>query len=630
LSGFTVGGIYMGEGPMNDDNQMWRQFAEDGSETAFAQLVARYLDLVYCTALRKVGHDAQLAQEVAQTVFSDLARKARQLPKEVVLGGWLYHHTSLVSAQTVRTERRRRVREQKAMTMNTLHAEPEPGWEHLAPFLEEAMQRLAQRDRDAIVLRYFERRDLRGVSQALGTSEEAARKRVSRAVEKLRDYFQHHGVTLSAATLASLLAGHAVTAAPAGLAASITGPALASAAAAGMGIAQLITEVIATSKVKAGLVGVLCVAALTSPPGLHYQSEAQAQFARLDNPMNSTFSLRKTSRITRLTMATTRETARTAGQAGLKDPTPATLDALLGVGSTVNHSSESTPGPLDDSGQPWLMAGDGSLLRAPRSRSLSSPPQASPSPVSSLTNPSPKPDQSTVADRKSSGLTTSATDVSAPQKSPASPQTQASDPSSAVQDPKPTDASQPSATPDSPPPAIQPVVSGTVVRFNSSPAPTNSTANGPVLTSWDFDFTPSGGLSTNGTNGIILGGGTVGIRVSLFTSSSNLRISKHYGQSIKSDSVDVSWNGGPGIRLQMARTLTKPVWTDVPNSEGKSSVTPPMANGNAFFRLYPQPSFVIWTPVANTPYPPTNTMNFSNTWIDIVPPVTVPTNKPAG
>ena len=201
-----------------------------GSEQAFRKLVERYVNLVYSAAIRHL-EEAQLTQDVVQTVFTALARKARALPRNVILGGWLYRHTCFVAAQAARTERRRRARERQAVEMNALNDQPEPDWERLSPFLDQAMQGLGSSDRDAVVLRYFEGRNLRNVGAALGISEEAARKRVTRALEKLRSFFARRGVTLSATALAALLTENVVVAAPAGMAGAVSAAALTSAVA---------------------------------------------------------------------------------------------------------------------------------------------------------------------------------------------------------------------------------------------------------------------------------------------------------------------------------------------------------------------------------------------------------------
>src|SRR6266851_5113510 len=183
---------------MNDDAQLLRRYAVAGSESAFGELVSRYIDLVYSAALGQVGGDAHLAQDVAQTVFADLARKARTVSRHGVLTGWLFQATRYAASKVVRTERRRATLEKEAVAMQELSSEA--NWDDFSPLLDEAMSRLGAKDRDAVLLRYFERKELRVVGDALGTSEAAARKRVSRALERLRRYLTARGVSLSAAT----------------------------------------------------------------------------------------------------------------------------------------------------------------------------------------------------------------------------------------------------------------------------------------------------------------------------------------------------------------------------------------------------------------------------------------------
>ena len=201
-----------------DTRQLLQAFAEKGSEDAFQELVARYINLVYSVALRRVGGDTHQAQDVVQTVFSDFAGKARSLSSSVQLGGWLHRHTCFVAANFTRSERRRQAREQIAVEMNTLSEMPDAGWMDVAPVLDDAIDQLEDADRHAVVLRFYEQCDLRGVGSALGIGEDAAQKRVSRALDKLREMLLRRGVTLSVAALASGLAAQAVMAAPVGLA----------------------------------------------------------------------------------------------------------------------------------------------------------------------------------------------------------------------------------------------------------------------------------------------------------------------------------------------------------------------------------------------------------------------------
>lgn len=221
---------------------MLKDYARNGSEAAFGELVARYLNLVYATAMRVMGGDAVLAEDVAQTVFIDLARNARKIPENVMLGGWLHRHTCFVASKLIRSERRRRSRERQAVEMNSQIDYSESNLAQVAPLLDEAINKLAERDRTAIILRFFEQRDLRGVGEILGASENAAQKRVSRALEELRGLLKRRGVVLSTAALGTLLATEAV-AAPGGLALSISATALSAGAsgAASLTLAKLIT-----------------------------------------------------------------------------------------------------------------------------------------------------------------------------------------------------------------------------------------------------------------------------------------------------------------------------------------------------------------------------------------------------
>ncbi len=245
---------------MPDSVQLLRAYAERGDEAAFRELVARYIDLVHSVAVRRVGGDVEAARDVTQSVFIDLARKARSLRGEVMLGGWLHRHTGFVAASVARAERRRQAREQQAAEMNTLHPTHDPTWQQLAPVLDETIDALDAADRQAILLRFFEQRDFRAVGAALGISDDAAQKRVSRAVEKLRTSLARRGVTLSLAALAAFLTAQAVSAAPAGLAVSVSQAALAGAAAsAGIvgGLTKLITSL--SFKLAAGTAAVALV-----------------------------------------------------------------------------------------------------------------------------------------------------------------------------------------------------------------------------------------------------------------------------------------------------------------------------------------------------------------------------------
>ncbi len=197
------------------------------SEAAFRELVERQLDLVYGTALRRTGGDHGMAREIAQVVFIDLARKAAALPRGVVLSGWLHKHTGFVASKMIRTEQRRRQREHTAAMNSPADSDAQHAlWESVAPHLDEVLAKLPEADRDAVILRYLEGRGLREVGSLLGVSENTARMRVARALEKLRQIFQRRGVTSTALLLGGALVLASRAHAPTGLAGPLTGLAL--------------------------------------------------------------------------------------------------------------------------------------------------------------------------------------------------------------------------------------------------------------------------------------------------------------------------------------------------------------------------------------------------------------------
>ncbi|MGN6555608.1 MAG: sigma-70 family RNA polymerase sigma factor [Verrucomicrobiota bacterium] len=215
----------MGEMQLPSDAQLLRDYAERHAENAFAELVQRYTDLVYSAALRQV-YSPELARDVTQSVFTDLARKAltvsASLSPEASLIGWLYRGTRFAARDLYRNETRRTRRERQAMEQLQPTAETPPDWERLGPILDDAMSELDDLDRDAVLLRYFKNHDLRTVGATLGISDDAAQNRVSRAVERLREIFAKRGITIGASGLAVVLSANAVQAAPAGLALTIS------------------------------------------------------------------------------------------------------------------------------------------------------------------------------------------------------------------------------------------------------------------------------------------------------------------------------------------------------------------------------------------------------------------------
>lgn len=260
-------------------HELLRAYAQDHSESAFQELVNRYVDLVYSAAIRRVSGDRQLAEDVTQEVFTDLARKAAALPPNVTLGGWLLRHTGYVASTAIRGDQRRRDRERQAVEMNALNEPSEAGWRQFAPILDDAMDELDAADRDALVLRYFERCELRAVGAALGVSDDTAQKRVSRALDKLRENLVRRGVATTGAALSLLITANAVQAAPIGLAATISGIALAGAATGG-GIALSILKIMSMTKLKVGIISALVVAGVAVPVVIHQQAQTELREAK--------------------------------------------------------------------------------------------------------------------------------------------------------------------------------------------------------------------------------------------------------------------------------------------------------------------------------------------------------------
>ena len=254
---------------MTPDNELLDRYAKTSSEDAFAELVRRYVHLVYSAALRQVGGDTHLAQDVAQTVFTDLARKARSLSCRQTLSGWLYTSAHFAAAKIARTENRRRDREEKFMREPIHENGPEADWEKLRPALDAAMHELRESDREAVLLRYFENRPFAEVGAKLSLNENAARMRVERALEKLRDILARRGITTSA-VFATVISANAVHAAPADLASTLTNASMAAAGTKALALFKFMTP----TKLAFG-VGTL--AATASVLALVFQHNTQTQ-----------------------------------------------------------------------------------------------------------------------------------------------------------------------------------------------------------------------------------------------------------------------------------------------------------------------------------------------------------------
>jgi RNA polymerase sigma factor (sigma-70 family) len=258
-----------------DDMALVRDYADGNSDAAFSQLVTRHIDLVYSVALRQV-RDAHLAADVTQEVFILLARKAKTLPPTTVVPGWLCRATRNLAANALTVQRRRQHREQEASMQNPTEETDPLVWKQIEPLLETAMAELREKDHDAIVLRFFEGRAFRDVALALGTTEDGAKMRVARALERLRQSFARRGFAYSAAVTAGVVSANSVHAAPAGLAGSVTVAAAQAATAAGTFFTTIETalKLMTWSKLKTAvvLIAVLALAGGTASVMLHRDS----------------------------------------------------------------------------------------------------------------------------------------------------------------------------------------------------------------------------------------------------------------------------------------------------------------------------------------------------------------------
>jgi RNA polymerase sigma factor (sigma-70 family) len=210
---------------MNDDAELLLRYSREGEQAAFAELVQRHLPLVYQTALRQLGGNTHLAQEAAQNVFIAMGHKAAELAQRPTLTGWLYISACFAAKKLIRSAQRRQHWEQESIDMQTVH---EPEWSQIRPELDALLLRLGEADREALLLRYCEGLRFGDIARKLRLTEDGARLRVDRAIEKLRQLLARRGITSTSAALATVLTAHAAATAPVGLATTISAGALAS------------------------------------------------------------------------------------------------------------------------------------------------------------------------------------------------------------------------------------------------------------------------------------------------------------------------------------------------------------------------------------------------------------------
>jgi uncharacterized protein (TIGR03435 family) len=252
-----------------DDIALLRQYVEHNSDEAFAALVSRHVNKVYSVALRHT-RNPHSAEEITQAVFVILAKKSAHISRKVILSGWLYQTARLTALTHIRGEIRRAHREQEAHVQTVLNEPESDPWPQIAPFLDAAMAGLNERDRHAVVLRFFDGKSMKEVGVALGTGEDAAKMRVNRAVEKLRHYFARRGIAVSAGLMTAAITGNSVQAAPSVLAKSISAVAVARGAASSGSTLTLVKgamKVMAWTKMKTAIVvgvGALLIAGTTT------------------------------------------------------------------------------------------------------------------------------------------------------------------------------------------------------------------------------------------------------------------------------------------------------------------------------------------------------------------------------
>jgi RNA polymerase sigma factor (sigma-70 family) len=284
--------------PDANDFDLLQAYARNRDESAFAELVRRNIHLVYSAALRLLRGDAHAAEDITQAVFADLARKASRIPRSIPVAGWLYRHTHYTASNFLRAEHRRSGREDQAVMNNDASQADAPGWRQIGPVLDEAMQELPESDRSALLLRFFRGQSWNGVGSALGISEDAARKRVDRALDRLRQALVRRGIHSTGSVLASLLAAHVVSFAPASLAAGVCASVLAgtagSAAGASVsGAAGVFFDLMNASKIKMGVASVAVAAGVAVPVWQQAQlDEARNQLAAVAPQLQELDSLR--------------------------------------------------------------------------------------------------------------------------------------------------------------------------------------------------------------------------------------------------------------------------------------------------------------------------------------------------
>lgn len=273
-----------------EDAELLKEYVARNSEDAFRELVDRHLDLVYATALRQV-RSSHLAEDVCQAVFVALAQKAHLFARDVILEGWLFHATRFASANALRSERRysRKIQEARMETQTDADSD-HTVWDQVVPILNETLGELGEKDRNAVLLRFFKQQSFRQVAQRLGTTEEAAKKRVARALKTLAHLMAQRGVVVPATVLAVTLTANGANPAPVGLAPSVVSVAASKGVAASSSILTLTKGTLvfmAWSKSKTIILTAVFLLLLGTGGGLALKAKKRQNDLKVQNNLKS-------------------------------------------------------------------------------------------------------------------------------------------------------------------------------------------------------------------------------------------------------------------------------------------------------------------------------------------------------
>ncbi len=212
---------------MSESALNWKKFTEEQDDTAFGKIVSLHIDPVYAVAMRRTGGRHDLAEDIVQAAFTDLAKQRRQIRDGMAVGSWLLRHTAFLSSHALRSEGRRLKRQYEAVMLQDQESHHDTGHGY-SEEMDAALAQLNEGDRTAIIGRFYAGLDFKSLAAQLGTTSEAAQMRVGRAARKLKDVLIARGLApaAGASLIAALMQPSGVQAAPMGLAATISAKAL--------------------------------------------------------------------------------------------------------------------------------------------------------------------------------------------------------------------------------------------------------------------------------------------------------------------------------------------------------------------------------------------------------------------